>query len=249
MSERGYCSRRKAEEYIAAGGVRADGRAVGVGDSADENAVITVDGVRIGGKTPLRYIKLYKPRGYTVSLKDGHNDKLVTSLLKGVNERLFPVGRLDKNSEGLLIMTNDGDFANAVTHPKNGVVKSYRVTVKGSVPEDKVALMEAGVEIPNTSEGFTHRPGMAETVTTAPCKIDIVTREESRTVLVFRISEGKNRQIRRMCEAVGITVSRLKRTEISAKGGAVKLGMLRPGSFEELTETEVQILLGKKPKK
>lgn len=248
IAESGLCSRRKAEEFIKAGMVKVGGRTATVGDTADPvNDIITVSGKRIVRSSVKKYIKMYKPRGYTVSMSDEHNKKLASDLLNvkagdrnlGETLRLFPVGRLDKNSEGLLLFTNDGDFANRVTHPKNEVTKYYRVTVPSKVSEENIAAMESGVDI-------------GDGVKTAPCRIDVVDavsegdkKQEYRTVLNFAISEGKNRQIRRVCEAVGLSVSRLKRYAIGTSSGIIKLGMLKVGEYAELTEKELRIF-GKK---
>ncbi len=227
ISDSGYCSRRKAEELIANGMVKVNGHTVSLGDKAEpESDIITVSGERLDTDKPvLRYIKLYKPRGYVTSMEDAHSDKLVTDLLKGVKERVYPVGRLDKNSEGLILLTNDGSFANDIMHPKKHIPKTYRVTVPSSVTEEQLALMSAGIEI---------EPG----VKTQPCVINVLTQEKERTVLEFVITEGKNRQIRKMCGAVELEVSRLKRTSV----GGVKLGMMKAGEYRDLTAEEMQTL-------
>jgi len=227
IADSGYCSRRRAEEYIRNGEVKVNGRPVSVGDKADpKNDLITVNGEKIkAGGVTLRYIKLYKPRGYVTTMSDEQGRKTVTDLLSGIEERVYPIGRLDRNSEGLLLMTNDGAFANDIMHPKKHVPKTYRVTVCEKVSEEKINKLMTGVEIePN--------------VMTRPCVVNILTEEEERTVLEFVIKEGKNRQIRKMCDAVGLTVKRLRRTSV----GGVKLGMLKPGEYAELTKEEMRIL-------
>ena len=158
-------------------------------------------------------------------MSDEQGRKTVTDLLNGINERVYPIGRLDRNSEGLLLLTNDGAFANDIMHPAKHVAKTYRVTVAEKVTEEQVNKLMAGVEIePN--------------VMTRPCIVNILVEEEERTVLEFTIKEGKNRQIRRMCEAVNLTVKRLRRTSV----GGVKLGMLKPGEYADLTKEEMRIL-------
>ncbi len=227
IADSGYCSRRKAEQYIQNGEVKVNGRPVSIGDKADpKNDLITVNGEKIKAEgITLRYIKLYKPRGYVTTMSDEQGRKTVTDLLNGINERVYPIGRLDRNSEGLLLLTNDGSFANDIMHPTKHVAKTYRVTVAEKVTEEQVNKLMAGVEIePN--------------VMTRPCIVNILLEEDERTVLEFTIKEGKNRQIRRMCEAVNLTVKRLRRTSV----GGIKLGMLKPGEYADLTKEEMRIL-------
>ncbi len=227
IADSGYCSRRKAETLIEQGLVKVNGKAAQIGDKADPDAdIITVAGQRLKAEeTVLRYIKLYKPRGYLTSMEDAHSEKLITDLIADIPERVYPVGRLDKNSEGLILLTNDGSFANDITHPKKHIQKVYRVTISSKVTEDQLALMTVGVEI-------------EKGVKTQPCTINVLTEQTGRTVLEFILTEGKNRQIRKMCEAVGLSVSRLKRTSV----GGVKLGMLKPGEHKDLTEDEMRTL-------
>lgn len=227
LSDSGYCSRRKAEELISKGLVKVNGHTARLGDKADgKKDLITVCGEKLETEgVTLRYIKLYKPRGYLTSMEDAHSEKLITDLLKGVKERVYPVGRLDKNSEGIILLTNDGRFANDIMHPRKHVAKTYRVTVPSKVTDEQLALMSVGVEI-------------EKNVVTQPCVINVLTAESERTVLEFIIKEGKNRQIRKMCNKVGLEVSRLKRTSV----GGVKLGMLKPGEYKDLTAEEMRAL-------
>lgn len=227
ISDSGYCSRRKAEELIGKKAVKVNGHTANIGDKADpDKDLITVCGERLNTKgIALRYIKLYKPRGYLTSMEDSHSDKLITDLLKDIPERVYPVGRLDKNSEGIILLTNDGAFANSITHPRKHIEKTYRVTVAAKVNEEQLARMAAGIEI-------------GEGIVTQPCTVNVLTEAPARTVLEFIITEGKNRQIRKMCNAVGLEVSRLKRTSV----GGVKLGMLKPGEYKELTAEEMRKL-------
>lgn len=227
IAESGYCSRRKAEELIAAGRVKINGRPCGLGDKADKvKDLISIDGenLYIEKKRNLVYIMLNKPRGYVTTMSDEMGRKCVTDLLVGVEERVFPVGRLDRNSEGLLLFTNDGDFANQIMHPSCHVSKTYRCTVNSSVTEDQILEMTNGV--------------MLDGKMTLPAVINVVTQEPERTVLLITIKEGRNRQVRRMCEAVGLEVIRLKRNSI----GPLKLGMLKPGAYRELTSSELSAL-------
>ncbi len=227
IADSGYCSRRKAEQFIEDGAVKVNGRPISIGDKADpKNDLITVNGEKIkAGGVTLRYIKLYKPRGYVTTMSDEQGRKTVTDLLDGIEERVYPIGRLDRNSEGLLLLTNDGSFANDIMHPTKHVPKTYRVTVAEKVTEEQINKLMAGVEIePN--------------VMTRPCVVNVLIEEDERTVLEFIIKEGKNRQIRRMCEAVNLTVKRLRRTSV----GGVKLGMLKPGEWAELSKDEMRML-------
>ncbi len=227
IADSGYCSRRKAEELISAGIVTVNGRSCSLGDKADpRNDLIRVgEDIIPAERAEKRYIILNKPRGYVTSMADEKGRKIASDLLTDVQERVYPVGRLDRNSEGLLIFTNDGEFANDIMHPSRHVAKTYRVTIDGRVKEEQLSQLMAGVEI-------------EENVWTLPCTVEVLTEEPERTVLRFVIKEGRNRQIRRMCEAVGLQVGRLRRTAI----GGVKLGMLKPGEYRDLTKEELKRL-------
>lgn len=226
LSQSGICSRRKAEEMISQGRVKVNGRVAGLGDGATAKDVITVDGERVNysEKREKYYIMLNKPRGYVTTISDELDRKCVTDLLSDVPVRVYPVGRLDRNSEGLLLFTNDGKFANDIMHPSRHISKTYRVTVHSSVNEEQLAQLAEGVVIDGRK--------------TLPAAVNVLTQEAERVVLQIVIREGRNRQIRKMCEAVGLDVARLKRTAI----GPVKLGMLKPGTFRELTSEELRAL-------
>lgn len=227
LSDCGYCSRRKAEELIAAGRVRINGRPCKLGDKADiSKDVVSVDGINLDtpAKKEYVYIMLNKPRGYVTTTSDEQGRKCVMDLLEGVDERIFPIGRLDRNSEGLLLFTNDGELANGVMHPGSHVPKTYRVTVRPDITENQVLKLSSGIVI--------------DGVKTLPATVLVLTKEEGRVVLQLTIHEGRNRQIRNMCEAVGLEVARLKRISV----GPIKLGMLKPGEFRELTAQEVTAL-------
>ncbi|MEG0179423.1 MAG: pseudouridine synthase [Oscillospiraceae bacterium] len=228
LSEQGICSRRAAEQIIREGRVKLNGHPVSVGDKMDTGKdLLTVDGnkVLIVRKREMRYIMLNKPRGYITTTSDERGRKTVMELMKDIPDRVFPVGRLDKDSEGLLLFTNDGEFANLLTHPSHGVSKLYRVTVHPHATEEQIIALSDGVVLDDGEK-------------TLPAIIRVLADEAERTVLEMTIREGKNRQIRRMCEAVNLNVVRLKRSCL----GAVKLGMLQTGEHRDLTPAEIVAL-------
>lgn len=225
LSDAGVASRRKAEEMVAAGRVTVNGRPARTGHPVNiKRDLIAVDGNKVVFERRKKnyYIAVNKPRGFVTTTNDELGRRCVTELVKDIPARIYPVGRLDKISEGLLIMTNDGEFANLIMHPASKINKTYRVTVKQDVTDEIAARLSAGLDI---GEGDV----------TQPCQVLILVKEPGRTVMQMTISEGKNRQIRRMCEAVGLEVVRLKRTNV----GPVKLSMLAPGKWRELTPQEI----------
>ena len=226
IADSGYCSRRKAESLIAAGQVKCNGRPVKLGDKAGSRDLITVNGERIAipKKKQKLYLMLNKPRGYVTTMSDELDRRCVMDLLEDVPERVYPVGRLDRNSEGLLLLTNDGDFANSIMHPSRHVSKTYRVTVRPDITDQQLVQLSEGMEIDG-------KP-------TLPATVNVLTKEPGRVVLLMTIREGRNRQIRRMCSAVGLQVVRLRRTA----EGPVKLGMLQPGEYRELKKSEINAL-------
>ncbi|HCA04405.1 MAG TPA: pseudouridine synthase [Ruminococcaceae bacterium] len=225
ISQCGIASRRKAEELILQGRVKVNGKPAILGDKVTSADKVTVNGRRVVmSKTGYRYIMLNKPRGYITTMNDERGRKCVARLVSNVGERVYPVGRLDKDSEGMLVFTNDGEFANKIMHPRNSVYKYYRVTVRPSISEEQIVKLETGVEIDGQK--------------TAPAIVHVVQKEEGRVVLEMILHEGKNREIRKMCDAVGLEVARLKRTQI----GGVKMGMLKQGDWRDLTEKEVKNL-------
>lgn len=232
LAECGIASRRKAEEMIAAGRVAVNGVRAQIGDKVDvKKDKVTVDGQRVQTVDEKVYIMVHKPRDYLTSMSDDRGRKCVSELVEELPVRLFPIGRLDKDSEGLLLMTNDGDFANLIAHPSTHVPKVYRVTVRPGVTEEQLTRLAVGVEIDGRM--------------TAPASVRVLEQQPGRVVLEFVLHEGRNRQIRNMCEAVGLEVARLKRTAI----GAVKLGMLPQGRFRDLTPDEVRRLRAAAQKK
>lgn len=226
LSDTGVCSRRKAESYIKEGRVTVNGTVASLGDKAGSRDKICLDGkqIFIPKRKKKVYIMLNKPRGYVTTLSDELDRKCVTELLTGVTERVYPIGRLDRNSEGLLLFTNDGEFANNIMHPARQVTKTYRVTVRPGITEDQLTALASGVMIDGRM--------------TSPANVQVLTKEEGRVVLLIVIHEGRNREIRKMCEAVGLEVARLRRIA----EGPVKLGMLKPGTWRELTPEEVRAL-------
>ena len=226
LAECGVASRRKSEELIDQGKVKVNGNIASIGDKINpKRDTVTVSGKKIVKQKSHTYIMLHKPRGFITTMSDEMDRKCVAQLVKDVPGRVYPVGRLDRDSEGMLLFTNDGEFANAMTHPTRHVPKTYRVTVRPAITEEQITKLTTGV--------------MVDDRMTAPAEVRVVTKEEGRVVLEIILYEGRNRQIRKMCEEVGLEVARLKRTAI----GSIKLGMLKQGDYRELTEDEVRKLM------
>ena len=228
ISAAGITSRRASEAMILAGQVAVNGIVVTeLGSKADPSTdVITVDGKTLRISAQRLYILLNKPPGYITALKDGQGRPLVTDLLKDVPDRVYPVGRLDYNTEGLLLLTNEGEWANLLMHPRNEIEKEYHVRVRGKVIDQQLKRMAEGVEL--------------EDGKTAPAVVNLVKSGEQNDWISVAIHEGRNRQVRRMCEAVSLSVVRLKRIRY----GTLDLGTLRTGKFRFLTDTEVRELAG-----
>lgn len=226
IADAGYCSRRKAEELISKGKVTLNGRPVKLGDKAGSRDIIAVDGERIyiPKKKNKIYIMMNKPRGYVTTVSDELDRKCVMDLLSDLEERVYPIGRLDRNSEGLLLFTNDGEFANSIMHPSKHISKTYRVTVRPDISDEQLVRLAEGVEIDGKK--------------TLPANVVVKDKQPGRVVLLITIKEGRNRQIRKMCEAVGLEVARLRRISI----GPVKLGMLKSGTYRELTPDELRAI-------
>lgn len=226
LAESGVASRRKSEELIEQGKVKVNGNVAHIGDKINpKRDTVTVSGKKILKQKSFTYIMLHKPRGFITTMSDEMDRKCVAQLIKDVPGRVYPVGRLDRDSEGMLLFTNDGEFANAMTHPTRHVSKTYRVTVRPSITDEQITRLTTGI--------------MIDERMTAPCEIRVISKEEGRVVLEIILHEGRNRQIRKMCEEVGLEVARLKRTAI----GSIKLGMLKQGDYRELTEDEVRKLM------
>lgn len=225
LSEAGVASRRKAEEMIRNGMVKVNGAVAQIGDSVDpKKDTVAVKGKKVRKESNLRYILLNKPRGFVTTTDDDLGRKCVLELVRDVKERIYPVGRLDRVSEGALILTNDGAFANAMMHPSRHVPKTYRVTVRPGITSEQADILASGVELDGRM--------------TAPAEVRILSKEDDRAVLEIVLYEGRNRQIRRMCEAVSLEVARLRRIAV----GSVKLGMLQTGEWRDLTPAEVESL-------
>lgn len=227
LSACGVASRRTAEGYIEAGRVTVNGSVARLGDKADPaRDRVEVDGKPLRPVGELTYILLHKPRGYVTTLSDEKGRRTVAELVSGCGARVWPVGRLDLNSEGLLLMTDDGELTHALLHPSHEVEKEYLVTVTGDV--------DAALPI-------LRGPMSLDGVPLAPAGVEVLHREgEGRARLSVVIHEGKNRQVRRMCAAAGLEVRRLKRV----REGSLALGELPPGRWRRLTGEEVARLRG-----
>ena len=225
IADSGFTSRRKAEDLIKSGLVKVNGRLATLGDKVLPKDIIHISGKELLIKEKKYYLMLNKPRGYISTVSDELNRKCVIDLIKGVSGRIYPIGRLDKDSEGLLLLTNDGDFMNSILHPSSHIEKVYRVTVKPKISEEQLTKLCIGVNIDGRMS--------------VPFKVDIIKESEDRSVLEIVLKEGRNRQIRKMCEAIGLKVAKLKRIAI----GNLKLGMLRIGDYRELTVEERKSIL------
>jgi 23S rRNA pseudouridine2605 synthase len=225
IAQAGLASRRLAETWIADGKVVLNGQPARLGDRAD----LTVDQVVVNGQ-PLKgaeqkiVVLLNKPRGYVSTLKDPEGRRLVTDLLADLPQRLYPVGRLDYNTEGLLLLTNDGDLALRLSHPRHHVEKTYLVKVRGALTERAQSLLENGVQLDDGP--------------TLPARVDRVRNGPRGGWFELTIREGRNRQVRRMCEAVGLSVVRLKRISLAF----LELQDLSTGKYRLLTNTEINRL-------
>ena len=226
LSAQGLCSRREADKLIEDGRVAVNGRRAVLGQKMDPaKDVLHIDGQRVylQKKVDKLYYVMYKPRGYVTTLKDEHAERTVADLVSHIDSRLYPVGRLDKDSEGLLLMTNDGAFTQMLTHPSGKVTKTYRVSVTPAPTEEHLIALSTGVRL---DDGHF----------TAPARVRVTGGDGTeRGTMEMVLTEGHNREIRRMCDAVGLTVTRLKRTSV----GPLKLGTMKAGEIRELTRAEV----------
>lgn len=224
LSAAGLCSRREAEKWISAGRVSVNGRAAALGESAEAGDLVCVDGREICLPEVHTYILLHKPRGYVTTLSDEHGRATVAELTADLGVRVYPVGRLDYDSEGLLLLTDDGETANRLMHPSHGVEKIYRVTVRGTAIEAAVERLRHPL-----SDGEDTFQGAAVTR---------LSRSGDTAVLEMTIHEGKNREIRRMCAVTGLRVQRLQRIA----QGEITLGDLPCGKWRYLSEKEIDFL-------
>ena len=220
IDECGICSRRKADILIESGKVLVNDivikdLGVKIDDTKDQ---VKVDGKTISKEDKFVYIMLNKPKGYVTTNSEQFGRKSVLDLID-TDYRIFPIGRLDMNTEGLLLLTNDGEFANKLMHPKNKVEKTYIANVKGNITEEKIEHLINGVDI----GGYI----------TKPAKVRIISKDKNE--IEIKISEGKNRQVRKMCEAVGLKVINLKRISI----GKLNLGNLKIGEYRYLNKSEI----------
>ena len=226
IADAGIMSRRAAEGEIERGNISVNGHVAGIGTKIDPASdVVTYKGKRIRDeKKQYTYIMLNKPRGYLSSTTDDRGRKCVTDLLDGVDARVYPVGRLDLISEGMILLTDDGELKNRLTHPSHSIPKVYRVKVAGSVSETQYDILTSPLEI----DGYKIKP------------VDVVItgEDDNGTVLKFTLFEGRNRQIRKMCEAADLTVKRLSRVSI----GNLKLDGLPVGKWRYLEQSEVDYL-------
>ena len=226
LADAGIMSRRAAEEEIKNGNVSVNGHVAELGSKIDpRNDVVAYRGKRIRyEKKEYTYIMMNKPRGYLCSTTDDRGRKCVTDLLEGVDARVYPVGRLDLVSEGILLLTDDGELKNRLTHPKHAIGKVYRVKVAGKVSDEQMEILTSEIVI----DGYKIQPVV----------VNVSSEDESGTVLKMTLFEGRNRQIRKMCEAADLTVKRLSRISI----GNLKLDGLPVGKWRYLEQSEVDYL-------
>lgn len=225
VAECGLMSRRAAEKEIEAGNFEVNGVVANLGMRIDpQNDAVTYKGKSVVAESGRKvYIMLYKPKGVVTTMNDEKGRKNVKDIVD-VGLRVYPVGRLDLNSEGLLLMTNDGELTNAITHPSREIQKVYNVTIKGKISNEELDRLRATKELDGEK--------------IAPVGVELITRGETQSVVKFILTEGKNREIRRICEKVGVGISKLKRVSL----GPIHIGNLKSGEYRELNSSELRAL-------
>ncbi len=225
IAQKGITSRRKADDLVSNGNVKINGITIReLGYRVMPGDLVEVNGAILTGMEKKVYIALNKPLGYVTTVKDQYDRPTVMDVVTDINERLFPVGRLDYNTTGLLILTNDGDLAYRLTHPRHEIVKTYRALVSGYLSDGKIAKLRKGVDI----GGFV----------TSEADVKLIRQMKNSTLVEIGIREGKNRQIRKMFRAVGCSVQQLERTAI----GNIKLGRLLQGHYRKLKGDEIEYI-------
>ncbi|NMA94065.1 MAG: rRNA pseudouridine synthase [Clostridiales bacterium] len=222
----GICSRRKADELVKAGNVKINGAVVLTpGTEVAEGDLVVVNGRQVKLPSKFLYYALNKPCGFVTTMSDEKGRPTVASLLADAPARVFPVGRLDMNTSGLLLMTNDGEIANKLSHPSSEISKTYLAEIGGSIKKEKLAALQNGVDIGDKNP-------------TAPAEVELLRQKGSVSLIKISIREGRNRQIRRMFKALGLNVLSLQRVAV----GEIQLGHLLEGSYRKLNRKEIEYL-------